>query len=115
MELTTKKVADILVVGFAASGPLDSSNVGPFRKKMDSLVENTTKLLIDIGNITFLDSSGLGTLVAIWKSVSSKGGDLKLCRIDPSVRTVFEVTRIHRFLKIYDTEEEAVASYQSIA
>jgi anti-sigma B factor antagonist len=113
MKVVKRKVGDILVVGFAETGTLEGSNVGPFRETMASLVENTTKLLIDIGNITFLDSSGLGALVAIWKSISSKNGELKLCRISPSVRTVFELTRIHRILEIYDTEEEALASYQA--
>ncbi|MEA1947184.1 MAG: STAS domain-containing protein [Thermodesulfobacteriota bacterium] len=113
MELIKRKVGDILVVGFAETGPLEASNVGPFRETMANLVENTTKLLIDIGNVTFLDSSGLGALVAIWKSISSRDGEVKLCRIDPSVRTVFELTRIHRILEIYDTEEEALANYQA--
>jgi anti-sigma B factor antagonist len=112
MKLIKRKVGDILVVGFAETGPLESSNVEPFRETMANLVANTTNLLIDIGNVTFLDSSGLGALVAIWKSISSRNGEVKLCRIGPSVRTVFELTRIHRILEIYDTEEEALASYQ---
>ena len=113
MELTKRKVGDILIVSFSEIGPLESSNVEPFREMMANLIEKTSNLLIDIGKVTFLDSSGLGALVAIWKSVSSKNGKLKLCRIDPSVRTVFEVTRINRILEIYDTEEEALASYQT--
>lgn len=113
MELTTKKVRDIIVVGLAEPGTLEASNVEPFREAMANLVEGTTRLLIDMGNITFLDSSGLGALVAIWRSVSARDGEMKLCRIGPMVRTVFELTRIHRIFEIYDTEEEALASYQA--
>ena len=63
MELIKRKVGDVLVVGFAETGPLEASNVGPFRERMANLIENTTKLLIDIGNVTFLDSSGLGAIL----------------------------------------------------
>ncbi len=113
MELATKKVKDIIVVGLAEPGTLEASNVEPFREEMANLVEGTTRLLIDMGNVNFLDSSGLGALVAIWRSVSAKDGEVKLCRISPMVRTVFELTRIHRIFEIYDTEEEALASYQA--
>lgn len=113
MELVTKKVGDIVVIGLGEPGTLEASNVGPFRETMANLVKDATRVLIDMGNITFLDSSGLGALVAIWRSISSRDGEIKLCRIGPSVRTVFELTRIHRVLEIYDTEEEALASYQT--
>jgi len=113
MELVTKKVGDIVVIGLDEPGTLEASNVGPFRETMANLIKDATRVLIDMGNITFLDSSGLGALVAIWRSISSRDGEIKLCRIGPSVRTVFELTRIHRVLEIYDTEEEALASYQT--
>ncbi len=113
MELATKKVRDIVVVGLAEPGTLEASNIEPFREAMANLVEGATRLLIDMGNVTFLDSSGLGALVAIWRSVSAKDGEMKLCRIGSMVRTVFELTRIHRIFEIYDTEEEALANYQT--
>ena len=111
MELVTKKAGDIVVVGLAEPGTLEASNVGPFRETMANLVKDATRLVIDMGNVTFLDSSGLGALVAVWRSLSSRDGEMKLCRIGPSVRTVFELTRIHRVFEIYNTEEEALASY----
>ncbi len=112
MELVSKTVDDILVVGLAEPGALEASNVEDFRKAMANILENARRVLLDLGNVTFLDSSGLGALVAIWRKVSSNDGEIKLCRIGPSVRTLFEITRIHRILELYDTEEEAIASYE---
>ena len=112
MGIAAKKAGDVLVISFTEPQTLEASNVGPFRETVANLVKDATKILIDMGNITFLDSSGLGALVAIWRSISSRDGEVKLCRISPSVRTVFELTRIHRIFEIYDTEEEALASYQ---
>ena len=110
MELVTKKVGGVVVLGLAEPGNLDSSNVEDFRKKMTALVEFGTRFVVDMSNITFLDSSGLHTIVAIWRDVAALDGQMKLCRMDPSVRTVFELTGINRVLEIYDTEEEALAS-----
>ena len=112
MELVTKKVGEVVVVGLAEPGTLDSSNVEDFREKMTDMVEHGTKFLVNMSNVTFLDSSGLHAFVALWRNVSSLDGQIKLCSIDPSVRTVFELTRIHRVLEIHDTEEGALASYE---
>ncbi len=115
MELVSKTVDDILVVGLAEPGALEASNVEDFRKAMANILENVRRVLLDLGNVTFLDSSGLGALVAIWSKVSSNDGEIKLCRIGPAVATLFEITRIHRILELYDTEEEAIASYEKLS
>ena len=112
MELITKRVGDILVVGLSEPGALEADNIEPFRESMANLLQDTTRVLLDMCNVTFLDSSGLGALVAIWRRLSSREGEIKLCKIGPSVRTAFEITRMHRVFEIYDTEEEALASYQ---
>ena len=111
MELVTRKIRDVLLVGLAQPDTLEANNVGPFRESMADLVETNPRVLIDMSNITFLDSSGLGALVAIWRRLSSREGEIKLCSIPPSVRTVFEITRMHRVFEIYETEEEALASF----
>ena len=59
MDLTTNTVQDILVVGLAEPGELEASNVGDFRDTVSSLLEGTNRLLVDMINVTFLDSSGL--------------------------------------------------------
>ena len=113
MELVATTVGDILVVGLAESGALEADNVAAFREAMANLLQDRPRVLVDMSNITFLDSSGLGALVAIWRSLSSREGEIKLCGLGPPVRTVFEITRMHRVFEIYDTEEEALASYKA--
>jgi anti-sigma B factor antagonist len=112
MKLVSKTVDDILVVGLAEPDALEASNVEDFRNAMANILGNVRRVLLDLGNVTFLDSSGMGALIAIWRKVSINDGEIKLCRIGPSVRTLFEIIRIHRILELYDTEEEAIASYE---
>ena len=56
MELVTQKVGGVVVLGLAEPGNLDSSNVEDFRKKMTALVEFGTRFVVDMSNITFLNS-----------------------------------------------------------
>ena len=112
MELVTKTAGDVLVVGIAQPGTLEATNVGDFREAMSRLPKDSTKLVIDMANVTFLDSSGLGAFIKIWRDFTGKSGEMKLCRLDPAVRSVFDLTRLSRVFQIYDTEAEALASYR---
>ena len=112
MELIIRNVGDLVVVGVAEPS-LEASNVEVFRERVASLIEDSNNLLVNLSKVKFLDSSGLAALVAIWRNLSSKDGQVKLCGINPSVRMVFELTRIHRIFEIYDSEEEAIASFDN--
>lgn len=113
MELVTKKVGDILVIGLAEPGDLEAQNVEAFRGATASLIQDVPGVLLDMTNVTFLDSSGLGALVAIWRTLSSRRGKIKLSGVRPMVRTVFDMTRMDRIFEMYDTEQEALASYDA--
>ena len=114
MNISTKVMDDVLVIGFGEEANLDSSNTDEFRKEIARHVEGKNKIVINLANVAFLDSSGVGTLIAIWRNASSNSGDLRLTGIRPAVRTIFEITRLHRVFEIYETEEEAIASFHSI-
>ncbi len=113
MNLLMKTMDDILVIGFGEEMNLDSSNTGQLREGVVKHIGGKNKLVINLANITFLDSSGVGTLIAIWRNATKDGGDLRLTGIRPSVRTVFEIVRLHRVFEMYATEEEAIASFQT--
>lgn len=113
MNILTRIVEDVLVIDFGEEANLDSSNADEFREEIARHIEGKNKIVINLSNVAFLDSSGVGTLIAVWRNVSSNSGDLRLTGIRPTVRTIFEITRLHRVFEIYETEEEAIASFQS--
>lgn len=67
-------------------------------------------VVLDLRQVSFLDSSGLGLLIALLKRVAQRGGDLKLAGLQGGVRVVFEITRTSKVFAIFDTVEEAVRS-----
>ena len=67
--------------------------------------------LIDLKQVDFLDSAGLGTLIAVLKRAMEQGGDLKIANLQKKPRMVFEITRAYKVFKIYDTVEEALRAF----
>lgn len=111
MELLTDKVNGVLVIRFAEEGTLEAVNALEFREKMASLIEENNRILLDLGNVLFMDSSGVGALVAISRSIFGRDGELRLIGLTRAVRVVFETTRLYRLFEIFETEEEALAAF----
>jgi len=69
------------------------------------------KVIIDLGEVEFVDSSFLGTLVGGLKKTASKNGDLKIVNLQEPVRAMFELTRLYKIFEIFDTVEDALNSF----
>ena len=97
----------------ALSGPLTAGQVDAFRAEFNEWHKNGEafrNVVMDCHGIEFMDSSGLGALIALLKRVTEHGGDLKLARLPKKVRMVFEITRAYKIFQICDTVEEALAA-----
>lgn len=93
---------------------LDAHNSGELKTQMLSFFdEGKNNLVIDLKAVRFVDSSGLGSLVSGFKNASARNGNLKLCGLQPQVRSMFELTRLHRVFEIFPDSDEALASFQS--
>lgn len=92
---------------------LDASNAPEFKRDITPVVEKSTKLVLDMSRLHFVDSSGLGAILSCLRQLSAKGGDLKLCCMSKQVRAAFELVRMHRIFDIYPTREEAVRAFES--
>lgn len=90
---------------------LDAHNSGDLKAQMLILFEEgKQQLIIDLQEVRFVDSSGLGALVSGFKNASARNGNLKLCGLQPQVKSMFELTRLHRVFEIFPTAQEALAS-----
>lgn len=84
------------------SGILDGTKAGQFRQEISNLVDNGANIvLIDLKEVTFMDSSGLGALVLALKTVRAAGGKLFICSINEQVKMLFELTSMDRVFEIY--------------
>ena len=93
---------------------MDAHNSGDLKEQMLQLFdEGKCNLVIDLGKVRFIDSSGLGALVSGFKNASAREGSLKLCCLQPQVRSMFELTRLHRVFEIFNNAEEALKGFQA--
>ena len=91
---------------------LDAHNSNEFKSQMLSLFEGgKNNMVINLKGVRFIDSSGLGALVSGFKNATARNGSLKLCGLQPQVKSMFELTRLHRVFEIFPDTGAAVASF----
>jgi len=111
MNLKTEKKNDIMVINVREER-LDAHNSGELKTAMQKLFDEGTKnILVDLKDVRFIDSSGLGALVSGFKNAISHQGNLKLSTLQPQVKSMFELTRLHRVFEIYASTAEALENY----
>lgn len=110
MKIDEKTSNGIIVLKL--EGRMDASSAKDFKEKVRYIINKKHfNFVLDMDGIHFIDSSGLGSMVASLRSVSKAGGDIKVCALQPEVRSIFELTRLHRLFDIFDDSNEAIKSY----
>ncbi len=93
-------------------GRMDATAVAPIKEIVTSILDSgTNKFLFDMKEVSFVDSSGLGTLVSLLRLVNQQDGDIRLCNTQPRVKALLEMTRMDRMLEILPNAEEALQNY----
>lgn len=95
------------------SGRLDLLSAGEVRKQLSQTVaEGRRRIVVDLEDVSFIDSSGLGALVGGLKSARQAGGDLRLARPREQARVILQLTTLEKVLRPYPSLEEALAGYE---
>jgi len=111
MEIPVENLNGVAVAAVPVD-ELDASNSSEFKRDIAPVLQSQNKLVLDLGQLRFVDSSGLAAMLSCLRQLSAKGGDLKLCAMSKQVRGLFELVRMHRIFDIYGTREEAVRAFQ---
>ena len=109
MKITTQTTQGVTVVRLG--GRFDAHEVPDVRKALGDVTgQGNSKILVNLAEVNFIDSSGLATLVQGMKHCRSAGGDLYLSDLRQPVRVIFELTRLDRAFGVYGSEAEAMAA-----
>ena len=111
LKTTNREVDGVAIVALDGRIILgDESNT--LREKVKGLIaEGKKKIVLNMDNVTFIDSAGLGTLVAAHHSAKSQGASLRLCHLGSKFQEVLQITKLLTVFDVYKTEAEAVASF----
>ncbi len=111
MNLKIEKKNEIVII-YVKEERLDAHNSGDLKTEMQRLFEEGSKnILVDLHDVRFIDSSGLGALVSGFKNAISHHGNLKLSTLQTQVKSMFELTRLHRVFEIYTSTSEALDNF----
>ena len=91
---------------------LDASNAESFKAMAIPDLTGKASVVLDLADVEFIDSSGLGILLACLRHLQGAGGDLRLCGLTPQVQMLFELVRMQRVFQIYKTREQAALSFE---
>ncbi len=110
MNITVDSHDGVAVVRLA--GRFDLLSAANVKQQLTQLVtQGQRRLVVDLKDVTFIDSSGLGALIGGLKAARQGSGDLRIARPNPQARVILELTTLQRVLKPYASLEEALAGY----
>ena len=110
MNITQEKVFD--VAACVLEGEVNINTSPELRKTCDILMKNgEKKVLIDLSGVTYIDSSGLATLIEMFQRLKKIGGKLRLSSMNEKVKNVFEITKLYKLFEVFDTREAALRDF----
>jgi anti-sigma B factor antagonist len=106
-----RQVGDVTVIDAAGRITLGEGS-STFRDTLrDLMAKGQKKLLLNLADVTYIDSSGIGELVSGFTTVTNQGGRLKLLRLTKRVKDLLQITKLYTVFEVYDDEAEAVRSF----
>jgi anti-sigma B factor antagonist len=111
LQIEERSVDDVTVVILTGQMVLDDGDLA-FRRQIDTLVQSRRlKILVDLAGVTYIDSSGVGMMVAQLKMVQQSGGDIRLLRLNSRGQRLFGLLKLRTTFETFDDEALAVRSF----
>src|SRR5437016_14312126 len=85
------------------------------RDNVKNLISQNNNIVLNLGGVNYIDSGGLGTLVALYTTANNAGGSIKLANLTQRVGDLLQVTKLLTVFQVYDSEEQAVQSFSKTA
>lgn len=112
MDIESKKVKAVLLVK-PLTKAINASMTTHFKSEiLDLISKEGNRVVLNLSEVDFIDSSGLGVIISLLKTVVNNKGSFALCGIKAPILNLFSVTRLDRVFQVYETEEEAIESLQ---
>jgi anti-sigma B factor antagonist len=113
MQISQRTVGDVVIVEISGKITLGEGGDAILKDKMRSLIQQGhKKLLLNLGEVSYVDSAGLGEIVQAYATVNKDGGKLKLLNITKRIKDLLSITKLLTVFDTFDTEAEAIASFK---
>ncbi len=112
IKASNRKVNGVTIVDMSGRITLGEGSVILREAVKDLLAKGQKKILLNLGNVSYIDSSGIGELVSAFTSVRNQGGELKLLNLTKKVHDLLQITKLYTVFDVKDDETAAIKSYK---
>src|SRR6201987_2291010 len=112
MKVNTREVDGVTVLDLSGRITLGEGSVQLREAIRDLISKGSKSILLNLGDVNYIDSSGLGELVGAYTTAKNQGATLKLLNLTKKVKDVLQLTTLYTVFDIYDDEASAVGSYK---
>ena len=111
VKLTTRQVGNVSVMDVEGRITLGEGSSALREALRDLVTKNQNKILLNLGDVSYIDSSGIGELVSGYTTVSNSGGSLKLLNLNKRVKDLLQITKLYTVFEVFDDEAAAISSF----
>jgi anti-sigma B factor antagonist len=111
IKLNTRQVGDVSVVDVAGRITLGEGSSALRDLMRDMVGKNQKKILLNLGEVSYIDSSGIGELVSGFTTVTNSGGQLKLLNLNKRVKDLLQITKLYTVFDVHEDEAGAIRSF----
>lgn len=111
VKISTRHIDGVTILDLSGRITLGEGSVQLRDAVRDLLAKGSKKILLNLGDVNYIDSSGIGELVSAYTTVRNQGGDLKLLNLTKKVHDLLQITKLYTVFEVKDDEASAVASF----
>jgi anti-sigma B factor antagonist len=111
MKIENRTVGDVHILDVSGKIMLGEGTMAVRNSVRELLKNGTKKIILNLGDVNYIDSSGIGELVSSFTTVTNQGGQLKLLNLTKKIQELLAITKLLTVFQVYDSEQAAVASF----
>jgi anti-sigma B factor antagonist len=113
LKTSTRQVDGVTILDMSGRITLGEGSVVLRDSIRDMVAQGNKKLLLNLGDVTYIDSSGIGELVSAFTAVRKEGGELKLLNLTKKVHDLLQITKLYTVFDVREDETSAIASFST--
>jgi len=110
VKISEEQQANALICSL--EGEININNSPELRKAFDAVIKrNELKIVVDFSGVSYIDSSGLATLIEMLQRLKKAGGAMRFCGMNENIKSVFEITKLHKLFQIFEGRDAALKDF----
>ncbi len=112
MKTSTRQIDGVTIIDLSGRITLGEGSVVLRDTIRDAVSQGNKKILLNLGDVTYIDSSGIGELVSAYTTVRNQGGELKLLNLTKKVHDLLQITKLYTVFDVKDDEASAIKAFK---